>query len=219
MYLDYHIQEGFLFKNQELYIPQGSMRLDLIKELHSGGLDGDFGMDKTTMLVKKRYFWPRINKDVMKCFEYCRICQLAKGRNQNMGLYTPFSVPENPWEDVSINFVLGLSRTQRKHHSVMVVVDQFSKMSHFLACKKISDVIEVFVLFLKEIVRLHSLLRSITSHRDIRFLGHFWRPLWKKMGSKFMYNSSYHPQIGGKTEVENRILGNLLRSLSGENAS
>ena len=54
----YQIQEGFLFKNKQLCIPQGSVRLNLIKELHGGGLGGLFGMDKTATLVKERYFWP-----------------------------------------------------------------------------------------------------------------------------------------------------------------
>ena len=68
-------------------------------------------MDKTSKLVKERYFWPSINKDVRKFVECCRVCQLAKGRSQNIGLYTPLSVPKKPWEDVSMDFVLGLLKT------------------------------------------------------------------------------------------------------------
>jgi hypothetical protein len=47
-YLDFHIQEGFLFKNQSLCIPQSSLQLNLVREMHSGGLGGHFGIDKTT---------------------------------------------------------------------------------------------------------------------------------------------------------------------------
>jgi hypothetical protein len=93
-------------------------------------------MDKTTSLVKEWYFWPNINKDVRKFVECCRVCQLSKGRSQNTRLYTPLPVPERPWEDVSMDFVLGLPMTQSKYDSVMVVVDHFSKMAHFIACKK-----------------------------------------------------------------------------------
>jgi hypothetical protein len=106
-YLDYHIQHGFLFKNQRLCIPRSSIRLNLIKELHSGGLGGHFGMDKTIALVNYMYFWPNFNKDVRNFVEGCRIFQLAKGKSQNTRLYTPLTVPKGPWEDVSMDFSLG----------------------------------------------------------------------------------------------------------------
>ena len=57
--------------------------MNLIKELHSGGLGGHFGMNKTATLVKERYFWPKFNKDVQKFVEGCRIFQLAKGTSWN----------------------------------------------------------------------------------------------------------------------------------------
>lgn len=166
-------------------------------------------------MVKERYFWPSINKDFIKFVERCRVCQLAKGRSQNTCLYTPFHVPERPWEYISMDFVLGLPRTQKGHDSVMVVVDIFSKMAHFIPCKKTIDPSEVVVLFLREIVRLHGLPWSITFDRDTKLLGHFWQTLWKNMGSNLLHSSTYHPQTGGKAEMVYHSLGNMLRGLSG----
>jgi hypothetical protein len=86
-------------------------------------------------------------------------------------------------------------------------------MVHFIPCWKTSDETHVANLFFKEVVRLHNLPRRIFLHKDTKFVGHFWRTLWKKLAMDLSFNSSYHPQTNGQTEVVNKSLGNLLRSL------
>jgi hypothetical protein len=110
------------------------MRENLFGKLHSGGLGGDFGNGKTISFIEEIYFWPSIDRDVRRLVEGCKIYHLAKVRGQNTCLYTPLHILEKPWEDLSMNFVLGLLRTQRGNDSIMVVVDIFSKMSHFITC-------------------------------------------------------------------------------------
>jgi hypothetical protein len=216
---EYMIQEGLLFKGNQLCIPKCSMRENLLKEKHSEGLVGHFGHDKTFSKLNESYFWPGMREDIKRFMERCRICQHSKGKRQNAGLYQPLPIPERLWDAISMDFILGLPRTQRGFDSIFVVVDRFSKMSHFMPCQKTSDATHIVNLFFKEVIRLHGLKRSIVLDRDTKFVGHFWRTLWKKMGMNLLFSSTYHPQIDGQTEVVNRSLGDLLRSLVTEHHS
>ena len=106
---DFLIHDGFLFKGNQLCIPDSSLRLRVIQELHN---EGHIGRDKTMKLVTDSYFWPTMRKEITKFVERCHICQVFKGTTTNVGLYMPLPVPDQPWIHVSMDFVLGLPRTQ-----------------------------------------------------------------------------------------------------------
>nr|GEU52981.1 reverse transcriptase domain-containing protein [Tanacetum cinerariifolium] len=136
-----------------------------------------------------KVYWPKMKRDVNMLLERCRTFHIAKTYSSNAGLYTPLSVPVAPCEDVILNFVLGLPRTQRAKDSVMVVVDRFSKMAHFVTCSKTIDASQVARLYFAEIMKLHGVPKTLTSDRDVKF-----------------------------TKVVIWSLGNLLRGLIGDNA-
>jgi len=75
----------------------------------------------------------------------------------------------------------------------MVVVDRFYKMAHFIPCQKTNDTVQVADSYFKEIVCLHGITKSNTSYRDVKFISHFWRTLWKKMGTKLQFSSASQP--------------------------
>ena len=117
-------------------------------------------------------------KDVTRHVERCGTCHRAKSHAQNTGLYTPLLVPTAPWEDVSMDFIVGLSRTQRNKDSIMVVVHHFSKMAHFAPCNKTLDASHLADLYFQEIVKFPGIPKTITFDRDPKFVSHFWHTLW-----------------------------------------
>src|SRR4051812_35152174 len=213
----YHIHDGFLFRANKLCVPESSVRLLLLQESHAGGLMGHFGREKTLLMLADHFYWPKMRRDVDRFVKRCLTCNKSKSKLKPHGLYTPLPAPTTPWEDISMDFVLGLPRTRRGHDSVFVVVDRFSKMAHFIACHKSDDASHVANLFFRDIVRLHGVPKTIVSDRDVKFMSYFWKTLWGKLGTKLLFSTTCHPQTDDQTEVVNRTLSTLLRSMIKKN--
>jgi hypothetical protein len=194
-----------------LRVPASSVRLLFLQEAHGGGLMGHFGVKKTEDVLAAHFFWQKMRRNVKRYVLRCTTCNKATSRLNPHDFYMPLPVPRVPWENISMDFVLGLPRTKRGRDSIFVVVDHFSKMAHFIRCHKSDNASHVADLFFTEIIRLHGVRNTIVSDRDAKFLSHFWRTLWFKLGKKLLISTTCHPQTDGQTEIVNRTLSSMLR--------
>jgi len=138
---------GYLFKKKRLCVPKCSIRDLLVRHAHDGGLIGHFGVQKSYDTLHEHFYWPHMKRDVQKFCENCITCKKARSKFKPQGLYTPLPIPDSSWIDISMDFVLGLPRTQGGKDSLLWLLTDFPKW-HFIPCKKIDDAFHVADLFL-----------------------------------------------------------------------
>ncbi len=109
-----------------------------------------------------------------------------------------------------MDFMVSLPPS-RGFDAMMVVVDQFSKMAHFIPTKDESTTQETSRLFFTHIFKHHGLPKDIVSNREPKFTSKFWQALWKRMGSKLKMNTSFHPETVGQTERVNLVIQQFLK--------
>jgi hypothetical protein len=161
--------DGLLYHGNEFCVPTSSVRLLFLQEAHGGGLMGHFGVKKTEDVLTAQLFWPTMRRDVERYVSRCTTCNKAKSRLNPLGLYMPLPVPSVPWEDISMDFILGLPRTKRGRDSIFVVVEHFSKMAHFVPYDKSDNASHVADLFFVGIISLHGVPNTIVLDRDSKF--------------------------------------------------
>ncbi|XP_030452092.1 uncharacterized protein LOC115673972 [Syzygium oleosum] len=96
----------------------------------------------------------------------------------------PLEIPEWKWEHITMDFVMGLPRSQRGHDSIWVIVDRLTKLAHFLAVRKDFEMDMYAELYMRQIVHLHGVPVTIMSDRDPKFTATFWKSLQMAMGTK-----------------------------------
>ncbi|CAI7783068.1 unnamed protein product [Closterium sp. NIES-53] len=138
---------------------------------------------------------------------------------EKTGLLQPLPVPEQPWQVVSLDFITGLPSTSRGHDSILMVIDKFSKMDHFIPTNATATAEATACLFFDRIITIHGIPATLISDRDPKFTSKFWKELMGLLGTKLAMSSAYHPQTDGQTERLNQVVEQLLRTACKDDVS
>jgi IS30 family transposase len=163
--------------------------------------------------LKTHYWWYGMKQDIAEYVSLCDTCQWVKAEHQRpTGLLQPLKIPEWKWEEIRMDFIVGLPRTQAGYDSIWVIVDRLTKVAHFIPVKTTYSGAKLAKLYMSRIVCLHGVPKKIVSDRGSRFTSKFWEKLHESMDTKLNFSSKYHPQTDGQIERTNQILEDMLRA-------
>ncbi|WVZ69900.1 hypothetical protein U9M48_018615, partial [Paspalum notatum var. saurae] len=194
--------QGVLWFKNRLVVPKDmELRKRILDEVHTYIFTMHPGSNKMYQDLKQKFWWTRMKREIAKYVSECDVCQRIKADHlKSAGMLQPLALPAWKWEDIHMDFIVGLPRTQKGYDSIWVIIDRLTKSAHFLPVKTTYTAATYVGLYVSQIVSLHGVPRTITSDRGSLFVSRFWEHLQTALGTTLIHSSAYHPQTSGQVE-------------------
>jgi hypothetical protein len=130
-------KDGLLTHFRQVCVPGiGELRKEIMSEAHHSPYTVHPGGNKIYRDVKGSYWWNNMKKDIVKFVEQCSTCQQVKAEHQRLaGMLKPLLIPKWKWDEIAMDFILGLPKTPTGEDSIWVVVNRLTKSAHFIPIK------------------------------------------------------------------------------------
>ena len=208
---EWKIEGDLVLKEGKIYVLKDEeLRAEVVQLHHDVPAAGHGGRWKTVELVTRNYWWPGVTRDVGKYVEGCDLCQRMKNRTEEpAGKLKLSEVPQKTWSHLTVDFITKLPVVAGKD-AVLVVCDQLSKMTHFVATTEGTLVEGLARLFRDNVWKLHGLPESVVSDRGPQFAAELTKELNRMLGIKMKLSTAFHPQTDGQMERMNQELEQYL---------
>ena len=133
-------EDEVVYMEGRIYVPNNKdLKEEIMREHHDPADVGHPGQHRMQELIKRTYWWPGLKEDVKKYVQGYIKCQQNKVQHQRKAreLY-PLEISEGLWQDISINIIGPLPRSNRMD-AIVVIVDRFTKMIRLKATTSISS--------------------------------------------------------------------------------
>jgi hypothetical protein len=145
-------------------------------------------------ILKTHYWWYGMKRDIAEYISLCDTYQRVKAEHQwPAGLLQPLKILEWKWEEIGMDFIVVLPRTQAGYDSRWVIVDRLTKVAHFIPVKMTYSGAKLAELYMSRIVCLHGVPKKIVSDRGSQFTSKFWEKHHESLDTKLNFSSTYHP--------------------------
>jgi hypothetical protein len=201
------------FKNCIVVPKNDEIRQQILDEAHLSRYSIHTGSTNMYYDLKQHYWWTKMKIEIARYVARCDTCRRVKAIHMNVaGPLQSLLIPKWKWEDISMDFIVGLPRTAKGYDSIWVIIDRLTKIAHFLPVRVKYTVATYAELYIARILSLHGVPKTIVSDRGPQFVAMFWEALHKSLGTKLLHSSAYNPQTSGQTEMVNQILEDMLRA-------
>jgi len=207
------LEDRLLYYKNRLFIPSKEELLtEIAKGCHNSKVAGPFEQEKTVELVTRNLHSEKLCEWINDYVGSWEECQHNKSPpHAKYGLLQPLEIPYAAWTSMSVNFIMQLSESQGQTQ-IMVVVDGFTIMAHFIGLARNATAKDFADTLLKDVSKLHGLPSKIVSDIDAQSSGKFWESLCKALGITWQMSTAYHPQTDGEIERTNQVLEGYLRN-------
>jgi hypothetical protein len=191
--------QGVLWFNNRIVVPKNhQLRKQILDEAHLSKFSIHPGSTKMYQDLRQNFWWTRMKREIAKYVSECDTCQRVKASHLKVsGTLQPLPIPSRKWEDISMDFIVGLPNTSQRHDSIWVIIDRLTKTTHFLPVHTTYAAKKYAKIYLDQILRLHGVPKTIIW---AQFIARFWEQLQSTLGTKLIQSSAYHPQTDGQTE-------------------
>ena len=168
-------KDGLLYYKNRLFIPENeALQTEIAHGCHDPVVAGHFGQEKTIEIVTRDFYWKRLADWIRDYVQSCDECQHTKSPpHAKYGLLQHLEEGRYAgWSFILTDFITQLPESQGKTQ-IMVVVDRFTKMAHFIGLHENATAKDVADSFLREVWKLHGLPTEIISDMDANFSSEF----------------------------------------------
>jgi hypothetical protein len=206
--------EGTLWFKEMLVVPKKeALKKKILDEAHTSRYSIHLESTKMYHDLRQQFWWTRMKREAGHYVSKCDTCQKVKADYlKPRGLLQPLSIPVWKWDDISMDFIVGLPLMARKFDSIWVIVDQLSKSTHFIPVHTCYDARRYVEIYIAHVLCLHGVLKMIISDRGSEFVALFWEQLHTSLGTHLIHSLAYHPQTDDQTKRVNQILEDMLRA-------
>jgi hypothetical protein len=151
-----------------------SIRELILREAHDSAYSIHLDSIQMYQDLKIRYLWYGMKQDIAGYVSLCDTCQRVKVEHQRpAGLLQPLKIPEWKWEEIRMDFIVGLPHTQAGYDSIWLIVDRLTKFAHFIPIKMTYSGARLDKLYMSQIVCLHGVPKQIVFDRGSQFTSKF----------------------------------------------